>query len=152
MSGEAKRSTDKKKLTVQSKSGYVKENARRFSLYKKNRLAGMTYEEAAIKAGYSRSTARKSAYKIEQRAKQDMAGAFARLGLDDDTLAKFAYNGMQSATKLYGKNAIEHPDWQIKHRFFDSICKLSGRMTNSNDVVPSGVTFNTVNFITNNAK
>jgi hypothetical protein len=113
--------------------------------YKENRLKGMNSENAAIAAGYSRSTARAKAYRIERSARVGIADAFEQAGLTDKFLAEHAKQGL-NATKtvsavIVGAEAtdktddfIDVPDWQARHKYFDTILKVGGKIVNKVDV------------------
>ena len=88
----------------------------------------MNQYNSARAAGYSETYSRQ-ACRIEKLVKVSLADKFEQKGLTDNAIADFALNGMNNATKLFGKDAIEHPDWQSKHKFFETICKMTGRIT-----------------------
>lgn len=87
--------------------------------YLENRKAGQGKKEAAINAGYAPSTADKSTAKIENNIHDlmDAAGLTAT-----KLLAKLA-EGLE-ATKLYGKEGIEHPDYGAQHRFVTTALQM----------------------------
>lgn len=94
--------------------------------YKKNRIKGMNQYRAAVAAGYSHAYASRNSKVLENSV--DMAAAFRRKGIDDDSLVEIALEGLE-ATKRYGKDGdVEDKDWAVVHRFFESICKLTGRL------------------------
>lgn len=94
--------------------------------YKKFRLKGFNQTRAALAAGYSFKYATHRSKVLETVV--DMKSAFARKGIDDDALVDFALEGL-SATKRYGKDGdVEDKDWATIHKFFESICKLTGRL------------------------
>ena len=118
----------------------------RVQLYKKNRLAGMNRYNAMRAAGYSHHYANTRGPKyLESVIESDMRNVAERQGLTDRALVAFAIKGMQ-ATRLQtcdiyvkdengklkiNKNSndfIEVPDWAARHRFFNTICELSGRL------------------------
>lgn len=120
----------------------------RQQLYKKYRLQGMSKYAAARKAGYSHSTA-KQATRIEDAI--DMPTWLEMEGLTDAKLAEHAKQGL-NATKIVGylhqykrkgkrgklekiqpdeivsNEFIEVPDWSVRHRYFETILKLSGKL------------------------
>lgn len=102
--------------------------------YKTNRLAGMNQYNAARAAGYSHNTAWKDGKRIENLAKLGMAAAFEQAGLTDKALVDFAKKGMYEATKLFGKDAVEAEDWQVRHKFFESICKMTDRLKEKHEI------------------
>ena len=86
----------------------------------------MNQYRAAIAAGYSHNYASRRSKMLESVV--DMSSAFARKGIDDDTLVDIAIEGLE-ATKRYGKDGdVEDKDWATAHKFFESICKLTGRL------------------------
>lgn len=94
--------------------------------YKKNRLKGMNKVRAALAAGYSVKYANHKSYRLDKVV--NMAAAFHRKGIDDDSLVDFALAGLE-AKKRYGKDGeFEDKDWAVIHKFFESICKLTGRL------------------------
>lgn len=117
----------------------------RLQKYKQNRLAGMNRYNAAIAAGYSESYALKCAKKIEAQVATDLKDVFERKGLTDKALVEFALEALQ-AVKLQScdiyvktedgktvinKNSndfIEVPDWHARHKFFQTIMELTGRI------------------------
>ncbi len=99
----------------------------RLQKYKKNRLKGMNKYNAARAAGYSISYS-KRACKIEEQIKEDLRDVFEQRGLTDQAIVDFAIEGMYQAKKLFGKEGVEYPDWQAKHKFFESICKITDRL------------------------
>lgn len=117
--------------------------SQRLQLYKKNRLAGMNRYNAARAAGYSHSYAMGKGRKLEAQVEKDLRNEFQRQGLTDKAIVGFALTGMQ-ATKMQscdvyiktedGKlvpnensnDFIEVPDWNARHKFFDTVMQLSG--------------------------
>ena len=98
----------------------------RLQKYKKNRLAGMNQYNAARAAGYSHNTARRACV-IEKSAKLSMVDAFEQAGVTDKFLIEYAMEGLK-ATKLFGKDADVHEDWTSRHRFFETILKMTDRL------------------------
>jgi len=114
----------------------------RLQKYKKNRLKGMNQYNAAIAAGYSHSTAWKS-NRLEKGVKGCMADLLEQAGLTDKYLVQFMKKGL-NAKKLYGKDAaIKHADWGARHKFAETILKMSGKLKvevegeNGNKVLPN---------------
>jgi hypothetical protein len=96
--------------------------------YKKNRLAGMNQYNAARAAGYSESTSKRGGV-IEKAVSESIRNAFERKGLTDKYLANHAFEGL-NATKFISVNSqmVEVPDWVARHKYFESICKITERM------------------------
>ena len=110
----------------------------RQQLYKKNRILGMTQVNAARAAGYSEKYAQQ-ACRIERIVKVSLADAFERAGLTDKRIVEYALNGMVankvvSANITYGDadskttDFIDVPDWQVRHKFFETSLKLSDKL------------------------
>ena len=115
--------------------------------YKNNRLLGMNQHNAAIAAGYSEKYA-KQACRIEKLVKVSLTDVFERAGLTDKAIVVHALQGL-TATKLrvcdlhISKNEdgelkvnensndfIEIEDWNIRHKYFTTICELTDRLKN----------------------
>jgi len=94
--------------------------------YKANRLAGMNQYNAARAAGYSEKYSRQ-ACRVEKLAIVSMAESFEQAGVTDKFLIAHALKGLE-ATKLFGKDGIEGEDWGTRHRYFESICKMTDRL------------------------
>ena len=104
----------------------------------------MNCYNAARAAGYSESMSRCS-HRLEKSAKVCMSDAFEQVGITDTYLAKHAQEGM-NATKIISatiiaksgdglkdadsmsKDFIEVPDWQARHRYYETVCKMSDRV------------------------
>jgi hypothetical protein len=105
--------------------------------YKKNRILGMNKYNAAIAAGYSHNYSKNC--RPEKVVKDGIIDALERAGLTDKQLAGIAVAGTQ-ATKVISANItygdadektndfIEVPDWQSRHKFFESCIKLKGHL------------------------
>lgn len=87
--------------------------------YLENRKAGQGKKEAAINAGYAESTADKSTAKIENNIIDLMDAA----GLTPAKLLAKVAEGLE-ATKLYGKEAVVHPDYGARHRFVTTALQM----------------------------
>lgn len=98
----------------------------RLQKYKKNRLKGMNQYNAARAAGYSHSTARQST-DLENRVKQSMEDLIEQAGLTDKALIKYALKGLR-AKKLSGKKGFKSPDWGSRHKFYETLLKMSGKL------------------------
>jgi len=115
----------------------------RQQFYKKYRLEGMSKYAAARKAGYSHSYATQ-AKNIEKR--MNMADLLEMEGLTDKALSQHAREGL-NAVKIQGcdiyvyqdkdgkwkvnesKNEfIEAPDWNVRHKYLDTILKLKNKL------------------------
>ncbi len=122
--------------------------------YKKNRLSGMNQFNAARAAGYSHSTARAKMGQFEQSAMVGMRSAFEQAGLTDKAIVEFALQGLNAkkviSADIYikdidggelkvNKNSndwIEVEDWAVRHKYFETILKLTDRLQQK--VVHSG--------------
>ena len=125
----------------------------RQQLYKKNRLSGMSAYQSAVKAGYSHATAIAAYKNIEKRINFD--DALVKAGLDDNTLAKHAQEGLQ-ATKVISANItygdadektndfIEVPDWASRHKYYDTILKLQNKLKDK-PLIDNRITALTIN-------
>lgn len=131
--------------------------------YKRNRLKGMVPLNAAIAAGYSVSTARAKAYRIERSEKVGLDIEFEKQGLTDNKLVEHALlglkaNRMQSCDVYIGEDGklnensndfIEVADWNARHRYFHSICQMtnkiqSGSVVNNTNKIQVNLTVNHV--------
>ena len=90
----------------------------RQQLYKKYRLEGYSKYTSARKAGYAHNTALQ-AKNIEKYINMDYW--LENEGLTDTALAKHAEKGL-NATKQ------NDPDWSVRHKYFDTILKLRGKL------------------------
>lgn len=115
--------------------------------YKKNRLIGMSQYNAARAAGYSEKYSR-VACRIEQSVKVSMAAAFEQAGFTDKTIVSHALEGMK-ANKVIScnviapdgegmkdansmtKDFIDVPDWNARHRYFETSLKLVNKLQDS---------------------
>lgn len=114
----------------------------RQQLYKKYRIQGMSKYAAARKAGYSHNTAVAAKQNIEKRLGQDFSTALEMAGLTDKALADHAAEGLKATKKVStyyekegeegesetGYEVDEIPDWQNRHKYFESICKMRGKI------------------------
>jgi hypothetical protein len=125
-----------------------KSSRRSFSIrqqkYKENRLAGMNQYNAARAAGYSEKYS-KQACRVERLVKVSLVDAFERAGLTDKAIVKHALEGL-NANKVISCNVISSngegmkdansmtkdfvdvPDWQSRHKYFDTILNLIGHL------------------------
>ena len=100
----------------------------------KNILSGKfkNKKEALMAAGYSDSVARKpadfvrspSVQKYLQLLDVESRKKFNGQGIEDKVIE--VYTEGLSATKLFGKNAKEHPDWLARKAFADKIGGMLG--------------------------
>jgi hypothetical protein len=105
----------------------------RQQLYKKYRLEGYSKYAAAIKAGYSKTTAGHKGKQLDKVV--NMQHWLELQGLTDKALAEHAFQGLNatkvvSANIIYGdadektNDFIEVPDWSTRHRYFETILKV----------------------------
>ncbi len=115
----------------------------RQQLYKKFRIDGCSKYSAARKAGYSHNSAIAAGRNIEKRINMDQC--LELVGLTDRALAKHAVDGMAAnkvvSAVIVGKDAtdktddfIDVPDWGVRHRYFDTILKLRGKLKNGHSI------------------
>ena len=83
----------------------------------------MNKYNAARAAGYSESYALK--HDLDRDIAPEMRGAMERRGITDKFLADYAMQGLNATVCIKG---IEFPHWSVRHRFFETICKMTGRM------------------------
>lgn len=103
--------------------------------YIENLKTANTKREAALSAGYASETADNAKQHIEDRIAESVGqSAFIKLmeeaGLTDEYLADKLKEGTQ-ATKLFGKDAIEHPDYAAQHRFVETSLKIKQRIADN---------------------
>ena len=125
-------------------------------LYKQYRLEGFSKYASAIKAGYSKSMAIKSAKSIDNSV--GIKGWLEIIGITDKYLADYVQQGL-NATKLHacdvwvkndetGKwvinensnDFVEVPDWMARHKFLETLLKLNGKLKdngNGNGAAPT---------------
>ncbi len=117
-------------------------NVRR-QLYKKYRLSGLSAYQAALKSGYSISTAEKAGSVLEKNG--DFQAILVKAGIDDLSLANLISEGLQ-ANKVIScniiapngegmkdansmtKDFVDVPDWQARHKFLETVLKLTGKL------------------------
>jgi len=105
----------------------------------------MNQYNAARAAGYSHNYANKGGGRIEKLGKVGMAEAFEQAGLTDRALIIHANEGL-NATKVIScnviapsgegmsdahgttKDFIDVPDWGNRHKYFETVLKLTDRM------------------------
>jgi hypothetical protein len=105
--------------------------------YKKNRLAGMSAYQAAIKAGYRHATAINAYKNIEKRLKFDEL--LVKHGLDNQTVVKVLGDGLNATKSVVTSEVVsgessdhrvskvlEVPDHGVRHKFLETFLKLRG--------------------------
>jgi len=131
--------------------------------YKQNRLLGMNIVNAARAAGYSEKYATHKGYRIERLVKVGLSDAFERAGLTDNAIIIHALEGLK-ADKVQGcdvyvykdeddkwqvneaKNEfIENPDWNARHKYFETILKLTERLKDKWEVIGQQSIINIIN-------
>lgn len=106
-----------------------KKPSARAKKYIQNKIAGMSDQQAALKAGYSPSTAIAASNNIESpRVKELMADILDRKGLTDDKLADSLKEGLENANRIHGTddNFVEVPDYPTRHRYLETALDLKG--------------------------
>lgn len=105
----------------------------RQNLYKKYRCEGMNCYQAALKAGYSRTTALQAYRSVERRI--PFADFLVSQGLDNDTVVKVLKDGLSASKVIMAetkdsdattKDLINIPDHPTRHKFFETFLKLRG--------------------------
>ena len=107
--------------------------------YKSNRILGMNQYNSARAAGYSHNYALKGGSRIEKLAKIGIGDAFEQAGLTDKAIIKHAFEGLAAmrtvSAIITGKDAgaadkdfIDVPDWTARHKYFDTILKMTDRL------------------------
>ena len=101
--------------------------------YKKNRIIGMNRLNAARAAGYSESYCLKKSYLLDRVENIGIAEHFERAGLTDKKIVEFALKGLEATRELVvdGKKYGDSPEWQIRHKFFETILKMTGRLNDN---------------------
>jgi len=114
--------------------------------YKHNRLLGMSQSNAARAAGYSERYSRRKAHRIEKLLSGSIKEALERAGMTDKVLAQHAVEGLNAmkvvSAVIVGKDAtdktddfIEVPDWTARHKYYETILRVTGRLSNSVNVL-----------------
>lgn len=87
---------------------------------------------AGIKAGYSYNYAWKNGKRLDKLAKVGMETHLQILGLTDEGLADHAIKGLNASRNFIvdGKplEGVSIPEWSIRHKYFESICKITGKI------------------------
>ena len=111
--------------------------------YKKLRLSGMSPFKAAKLAGYSEASARCGSPEKQVVMKAHLKKAFEEAGLTDEYIVAYAQAGMQCNKPINvdkdTKEITEYPDWQTRHKFFDTALELTGQKVEHKE---SGITNN----------
>ena len=102
--------------------------------YKQNRILGMSGRAAALAAGYSWNYASCRLKKLDKVV--DIGIIFEMQGLTDKKLAAHAEEGLEANKTISaigdanGKSTdfIDVPDWQVRHKYFETILKLRGKL------------------------
>lgn len=89
--------------------------------YKKNRLEGYSAYVAAIKAGYSKNTAKNANKYME---KYGMAEWLEAQGLTDKALSEKINAGLNACKDPAGMV----PDWPSRHKYTETILRLMGKL------------------------
>lgn len=108
----------------------LKQPSIRARKYIKNKIAGMSDYQAAIKAGYSSNTALAAVQNIEKpMVKETMAQMMDRMGLTDERLHQHLMDGLENANKIHGynDNFVEVPDYSVRHRYLETAYKLKDK-------------------------
>jgi phage terminase small subunit len=113
-----------------------KEPSVRAKKYIKNKIAGMSDYQAAIKAGYSPNTAVAAAKNIENPSVEAaMEEILDRAGLTDEYMAGKLREATE-ATKIHGTNDnfVEIKDWMAILKALDLGYRVKGKMVEKKDV------------------
>lgn len=104
--------------------------------YIRNKVAGMSDYQAAIKAGYKHNTAINPKKNIEKPiVKQELAKLMDKAGLTDEYLIAKAKEGLEEANKIIGTqdNFVEVPDYAVRHKYLETALRLKGHNSNKDD-------------------
>jgi len=96
--------------------------------YIKNKVAGMSDYQAAIKAGYKHGTAVKASSRVEKgSAGIALQALMEKKGLTDDFLLDKTKEGLE-AQKIHGTsdNFVEVPDYGVRHKYLETSWRLKG--------------------------
>lgn len=115
----------------------------------------MSAYQSAIKSGYSIATAKNATKVMEKCGEFD--AILVNAGIDDVSLGKLIAEGLQ-ANKVISCNVIANdgegmkdansmtkdfidvPDWQVRHKFLETILKLTGKLKDNGGNNNGGVT------------
>ncbi len=99
--------------------------------------------KAAKLAGYSEASARCGSPEKQVVMKAHLKKAFEEAGLTDEYIVAYAQAGMQCNKPINvdkdTKEITEYPDWQTRHKFFDTALELTGQKVEHKE---SGITNN----------
>lgn len=114
--------------------------------YKSNRIAGMNQYNAARAAGYSEKYSRQ-ACRLDKLVTVSMADAFEQAGLTDKVIVQHALEGLMATKHIQGMRikvggedeglsaaSVEVPDWASRHKYFETISKMTNRLKEKLDV------------------
>jgi hypothetical protein len=106
----------------------------RMQKYKKNRLSGMNIRNAARAAGYSESYVRQNG--PENKVKQSLEDSFEQAGLTDSAIVKHAIEGLNALSEIIieGAKYGDKPEWAVRHKYFETILKLTNRLKEKADI------------------
>jgi len=82
----------------------------------------MTQKDMLLKAGYSLSTAHAAPMVMKNAGIQRL---LRQSGISDKLVATKLREGLD-ATSLHGKDAIEHPDFNARHKYLNTALELKG--------------------------
>lgn len=124
----------------------LKEPSIRAKRYIKNKIAGMSNQQAAIAAGYSPATAKNAAKKVETGgAGVMMEEILNNAGLTDEYMAK-KLHGATEATRIHGTNDnfVEVTDWMVILKALELGYKVKGKLIDKKDLTTNGEKINNV--------
>ncbi len=96
----------------------------------------MNQYNAARAAGYSETYA-KQACRTEKLVKVSLSDAFEQAGLTDNKIIQHALEGLQatkSVKTLDGKVLGDAPEWTVRHKYFETILKMTDRLREKMEV------------------
>lgn len=115
----------------------------RVQKYKQNRLNGLGIYESCVQAGWAESYARSKAWRIEKKVKVSLQEAFGRRGLTDEKIISHALAGLEAeksyTTKDGEKEVYFGADWTARHKYFETILKLTERVKPDENSSKSGL-------------
>lgn len=109
----------------------VRKPSHRALKYVDNLTKGMSKKDAALDAGYSKETADNPKVIEKTDAVNELLIA---AGVTYENLVKKLEEGLR-ATKLYGKEAIEHPDYKARIEYIKTCFRLLGVETEKPSVI-----------------
>jgi hypothetical protein len=114
----------------------LKEPSIRAKKYIKNKIAGMSNYQAAVKAGYSPETAKNAAKNVEKHGVEVMMEDILNsAGLTDEYMAK-KLHGATEATRIHGTNDnfVEVLDWMVILKALELGYKVKGKLIEKKDL------------------